>query len=87
MARITNDYQTRITNAETSWRRESVWEYEVMFEGGLEKTRRTREATDSSKRCRTAATLASVVAAVWQLSAAVCYHLGNGSGSGPAAIR
>ena len=25
----------RFTNAETSWRRESVWEYEITFEGGL----------------------------------------------------
>ena len=32
MARITNDYQTRFTNAETSWKRESVWKYEIIGE-------------------------------------------------------
>ena len=35
MAWIFQWYQTRFTNAKTSWKRESVWEYEVMFEGGL----------------------------------------------------
>ena len=44
----------RFTNAETSWRRESVWKYEVMFEGGL-RTKRTEGFMDSSNRSRTAA--------------------------------
>ena len=44
----------RFTNAETSWRRESVWKYEVMFEGGL-RTKRTEEFMDSSNRSQTAA--------------------------------
>ena len=32
MAQITNDYQTRFTNAETSWKRESVWKYGIIGE-------------------------------------------------------
>ena len=36
------------TNAETSWRRKSVWKYEVMFEGGL-RMKRT-DKTDWRKR-------------------------------------
>ena len=42
MARITNGYQTRFTNTETSWRRENVWEYEIMFEGGLKSKKNWR---------------------------------------------
>ena len=50
--------KTRFTNAETSWRRESVWKYEVMFEGGLEER-------DEQEKQRTAKT-AAVLLPLWQ---------------------
>ena len=53
----------RFTNAETSWRRESVWKYEVMFEGGL-RTKRTEElwtAQTAPRPLRQGAVMAAVL--------------------------
>ena len=78
MARITNDYQTRFTNAETSWRRESVWEYEIMFEGGLEE----RDEQEKQRAAKTAA----VSLPLWQRYGSGMAAVGNRCHF-PAAVR